>query len=157
MRREDENFSMYSDHVDPDEARSRRRRGMRRAPGRAPSSRRPVGPMKMNDPIGRFRFLTRRASAGWPGRSALIASSWPTMTLVQFILHSEQPFRLLLLERVRGDARPSWHHEEDILLESSGSTCAWFSRQCRWSSSGLLDSPRSVLRSAAALSRSPGR
>ena len=76
----------------------------------------PVGPRKMNEPIGRLgSFRPARAR-----RTALetipIASSWPMTRLVERLLHLEQALGLLLRDAGDRDAGPHRDDLGDLLL-----------------------------------------
>ena len=67
----------------------------------------PVGPLKMNEPIGRFGSLSPARVRRMAGDTALMASSWPTTDCVQLVFHAQQPGRLGLLQPGDGNAGPA--------------------------------------------------
>ena len=71
----------------------------------------PVGPRKMNEPIGRFGSLRPARARRTAFEMISIASCWPMTRLVERVLHVEQPLGLL-----RGDARDrdAGPHRDDL-------------------------------------------
>ena len=76
----------------------------------------PVGPEKMNEPIGRFGSLSPARERRMARDTALIASSWPTTRRVQLVFHPQEPRGLRLLEAGDRDAGPAGDDEGDGLL-----------------------------------------
>ena len=76
----------------------------------------PVGPLKMNEPIGRFGILEPSAAA--PDRPAdrLDGLVLPDHVLVQLVLHPQQAAGLRLLQPRHGNSRPPADDERDLLL-----------------------------------------
>ena len=103
-------------HVDANERRriGEQELGQRRAP--APSCRHPSGPEKMNEPIGRRGSLRPARLRRIERASALMASSWPTTVLVQFLFHAQQARRFRFLQARDGNARPAADDERDLLF-----------------------------------------
>ncbi len=69
----------------------------------------PVGPRKMNEPIGRFGSCEARHARGAPRfETASTASAWPMTRLPMVLFHAEQLFALAfehLVDRNAGPAR----------------------------------------------------
>ena len=77
----------------------------------------PVGPRKMNEPIGRPGSERPGAGAAQGvGDGARPPSSWPTTPLVQALLHVEQLLDLALQQAADGDAGPGGDHLGHVLL-----------------------------------------
>ena len=76
----------------------------------------PVGPRKMNEPIGRFGSLSPARARRTALETISIASCWPMTRLVERVLHLEQALRLLLGDAGDRDARPHRDDLGDLLL-----------------------------------------
>src|ERR1041384_6344212 len=128
IRRDTENFSMYSDMSTRISACASAKRNLAsaRASSVLPT---PVGPLKMNEPIGRLGSLSparlRPVGRATPGRGPsppdrpghrgdrlVLADD----LLVDLLLHAEQPRRLRLLQPGERDAGPPGHDERHRLL-----------------------------------------
>ena len=77
----------------------------------------PVGPEKMNEPIGRLRVLEAgAASAGWRATTALMASSWPTTDPCSSSSIRSRREVSASCSRVTGMPVQRRHDEGDVLL-----------------------------------------
>ena len=76
----------------------------------------PVGPEKMNEPIGRLGSLSPARERRMARDTALMASSWPTTERVELVFHPQQPGGLRLLQPGDRDAGPAGDDEGDGLL-----------------------------------------
>ena len=78
----------------------------------------PVGPRKMNEPLGRLGSFRPARVRRMARDRALRASSWPIDPLVELVLHAQQLGRLLLGQPVDGDARPVGQDlGDDVLVD----------------------------------------
>jgi hypothetical protein len=115
MRRDTENFSMYSlmsTRMSADGS-ANRNLASERASSVLPT---PVGPQKTNEPMGRFGSLRPARLRRIEREMALIASSWRDDGLVQLVFHAQQAGALGLLQSRDRDAGPAAHDEGDFLL-----------------------------------------
>ena len=119
MSRETENFSMYSLMS----TRIRASRSAKRNSARARASSvfpTPVGPLKMNDPMGRRGSLRPARLLRMALEMAVDGFVLAHHPLVDLVLHVNQPIGLGLLEAGDGDPRPTAHDEGHLLLADLG-------------------------------------
>ena len=76
----------------------------------------PVGPRKMNEPIGRFGSLSPARARRTAFETMPIASSWPMTRACSDLFHVEQPLGLLLGDPRDRDAGPHRDDLGDVLL-----------------------------------------
>src|SRR5881392_1644319 len=105
-------FSMYSDMSRRIIARSSS--NMNSANARAVSVLpTPVGPRKMNEPIGRLRSCRPARARRTASATAVNASSWP---MAQALFHCDQFLHLAFKHLRYGDAGPLGNYLRDILF-----------------------------------------
>jgi hypothetical protein len=86
----------------------------------------PEGPRKMNEPIGRFGFLTPSRERRIARLIAPIERSCPITRFLQRLLHVKELLGLLHLERRDGDARPARDDLLDVArVTSTAFTSSW--------------------------------
>ena len=125
MSREMENLSMYSlmsTRISASRSAKRNSASVR-ASSVFPT---PVGPEKMNDPMGRLGVLEPGPAAPDRPRDRRDRVVLPDHALVQLVLHVDEPLRLRLPNPRQGDPRPAAHDEGHVLDGNLGPETAPF-------------------------------
>ena len=83
----------------------------------------PVGPRKMNEPMGRLGSLSPARARRTALRDRVDGLLLADDALVERVLHVQQALRLLLRDAGDGDAGPHRHDLGDVLLGDLGRLC----------------------------------
>ena len=117
----------------------------------------PVGPEKMNEPIGRFGSLSPARLRRIAREIAAIASSWPTTRLCSSSSMRSEPRGLRLLQPGDRDAGPAGDDEGDVLFVDHRAGGSAGPSPTPPACAGSGSAARAPGRAARPRSRSPGR